>query len=247
MAIDALPHGEAHLWYVHAEPLQEPALLAAYDALLTPAERARGARFIPAESRHRHLVTRALVRCTLSRYADVAPDGWRFIENAWGRPAIDPACDALGLRFNLSHADGLIACLVARDVEVGIDVEDTGRRADYLGVGRRYFSRGEATALEAATGDARAERFYQLWTLKESYIKARGIGLALPLAAFTFDLRGERPTIAFEPPIEDNPAGWQFSQFRIGRHAVATAVRTATAVSLCIRETVPLRQPYNLP
>lgn len=243
MAIDTLPQGEAHLWYVHPEPLQDEALLSAYDALLTPEERARGTRFVPAEARHRHLITRALVRCTLSRYADLAPDGWRFVENAWGRPAIDPACGAPGLRFSLSHADGLIACLVGRDVEIGVDVEDTGRRADYLGVGRRFFSRDEATALEATTGDARAERFYQIWTLKESYIKARGIGLALPLAAFTFDLQGERPTIAFEPPIEDNPDAWQFSQFRIGRHAVATAVQSATAVSIRIRETVPLRQP----
>ncbi len=245
MAIDALPQGEAHLWYVYPEPLQDAALLTAYDALLTPEERARGARFVPAEARHRHLITRALVRCTLSRYADIAPEAWRFVENAWGRPAIDPACGTPSLRFNLSHTDGLIACLVARDIDVGIDVEDTGRRADYLGVGRRFFSHEEAAALEATTGDARAERFYQLWTLKESYIKARGMGLALPLAAFTFDLRGERPTIAFEPPIEDDPAAWQFSQLRIGCYAVATAVRSAAAVSIRIQEAVPLRQPSS--
>ena len=238
--IEPLPRGEAHLWHVQPELLRDAALLRAYDTLMTSGERARGARFIPPAVRHRHLVTRALVRCVLSRYADVAPEAWRFVENTHGRPEIDPACGAPGLRFNLSHADGLIVCLVAQDVEVGIDVEDPRRTVDYLGIGTRFFSAREGAMLAAVPDAARAGRFFRYWTLKEAYIKARGLGLSLPLEAFTFDLDGEHPTIAFEPPIEDDPAAWQFTELRIHDHAVATAIRSADAVRICDRAIVPL-------
>jgi 4'-phosphopantetheinyl transferase len=237
---EALPAGEAHLWYAHPDKIRDADALRRCDALMTPEERARGARFIPDAARHRHLVTRALVRCVLSRYADVAPGAWRFVENAYGRPEVDPVCDAPGLRFNLSHADGLIVCLVARNMDVGVDVEDTSRVVDYLGIGTRFFSPREATALAAAPEARRAERFFDYWTLKESYIKARGMGLALPLAAFSFDLDGQGTAIAFEPPIEDDPVAWQFDRLRIGRHTVATAIRGAdTPVVLRVREMVP--------
>jgi 4'-phosphopantetheinyl transferase len=240
--IAELPADEAHLWYVRSEAASDPALLQAYDALQTDEERSRGARFVFERSRHQHLVTRALVRCTLSRYAAVPPEAWRFLVTAHGRPEISVPAVAPGLRFNLSHADGMIVCLVARNLEVGVDVEDPARAVEYLNIGRRFFSAAEFAALASVPEDGRGERFFELWTLKESYIKARGLGLSLPLSAFSFHLGGERIGISFAPPIVDEPASWQFDQLRIGRHLVATAVRMkGTPVAIRVRETVPLR------
>lgn len=238
---EMLAPGEAHLWHVAPEAVRDPALLAACDALMTADERARGARFIPLQVRHRHLVTRALVRRTLSRYADIPPAAWRFVENAHGRPEIDPACGAGGLRFNLSHTDGLIVCLVARELDVGVDVEDTARRLDdAMAIAARFFSPREAAALAAVPEPERLDRFFQYWTLKESYIKARGMGLALPLAAFSFDVDRDPPAIAFEPPIEDDPSAWQFTRVRLGPYALATAIRSRTPVAIRLREGAPL-------
>jgi 4'-phosphopantetheinyl transferase len=231
---------EAHLWFVRPDGIHDPALLQAYDALLTGEERARGARYVFEQHRHQHLVTRALVRTALSRYAPVAPEAWRFAANAHGRPEVVGPAAATDLRFNLSHSDGLIACLVARGVDVGVDVENTARPVDHLAIGERFFSPAEFAALAALPSASRPAGFYQYWTLKESYIKARGLGLSLPLAAFSFRI-DDAITVAFEPPIDDDPAAWQFTQFAIGAHAVATAVRKTDACPIQVRETIPLQ------
>jgi len=75
--------------------------------------------------------------------------------------------------------------------------------------------------------DARRWRAVELWTIKEAYIKARGMGLALPLRAISFDLRGAAPTAAFEPSVQDDAREWQFERRAIGGHAIALAIRAA--------------------
>ena len=60
-------------------------------------------------------MTRALVRTTLSRYAEVDPAAWRFERNRYGRPhLLAGQCDR-DLRFNLSHTRGLIASVPRLD------------------------------------------------------------------------------------------------------------------------------------
>jgi 4'-phosphopantetheinyl transferase len=224
--------------------VSDPALLGAYDALQTDEERARGARFAFERHRHQHRVTRALVRCVLSRYAPVAPEAWRFEAGGHGRPQIGAPASARGLRFNLTHTDGLVACLVARDLDIGVDAEDATRIVEYVPLARRFFSAEEAAAVaNAAEGAPRAERFFRTWTLKEAYLKARGLGLSLPLAAFAIRTSGERISIAFEPSIDDDPARWQFESLALGSHLLAVAVGGARApMVLRTLETIPLRE-----
>ncbi len=223
--VRGLDDGEAHLWWVCPDEV-EPTQLERGRRLLTAAELDRVSRFRRASDRRSCLVTRILLRTTLSRYVEVAPERWRFRANAYGRPEIDsPACP---LRFNLSHTEGLIVCLVSRERDVGVDVEATTRPHRGLEVAERYFSPREAAALRATGASVQPERFLQFWTLKESYIKARGLGLAIPLAAFTFEL-DQRPgspiRLHTEPSLDDDPARWQFTLERLGAgHLVATAI-----------------------
>ena len=63
-------------------------------------------RFRFEKDRHTSLVTRALVRTVLSRYADVSPGDWRFVANEYGSPEIDEPSEERCLRFNLSHTEG---------------------------------------------------------------------------------------------------------------------------------------------
>jgi 4'-phosphopantetheinyl transferase len=69
--------------------------------------------------------------------------------------------------------------------------------------------------------------FFDYWTLKEAYIKARGLGLTLPLGQFTFHrIPGRAPAISFAPELHDDPSSWQFAQFWPTRdHRMAVAVR----------------------
>jgi 4'-phosphopantetheinyl transferase len=246
MTLLALPPDEVHLWTFFPDTIDDPRLFAAYEALLAPEEQARKERYKFEHSRRELVFTRALVRSTLSRYADVAPAAWTFRQNEYGRPEIDPAAHPgiVPVRFNLSNTRGLIACLVALDREVGVDVEDTERQGETVGIADSFFSPIEVAALRALPEDRRRSRFFDYWTLKEAYIKARGMGLHIPLDQFSFLLdQGPRIGIAFDPRLGDDPATWQFAQFHLSpRHRTAAAVRRGTGPDLrfVVRRTVPL-------
>ncbi len=240
---DPLPRDQVHLWYLRPEAATDPALVQAYLALLAPDERERWRRFSVAEAGQLYLLARALLRTTLSRYADVPPQAWVFEPNRYGRPELAGPAGAPPFRFSLSHAEGLVACLVALDREVGVDVEATERTGDLLEIADRFFAAAEAEALRSLPEPERRARFFEYWTLKESYIKARGLGLSLPLHDFAFELGGAEIQIRFAASIDDAPEAWQFSWFRLDeRHVLATSVRRGSDPSLTIvsRETLPL-------
>ena len=217
----------AHLWWIRPDTLTDPAELARGRALLTDDEREKTDRFRFARDRHTCLITRVLVRTTLSRYCDVPPARWRFRTNDQARPEISTPPSTI--RFNLSHTNGLIVCLVSRGREVGVDVESLNRANRWLDLAERFFAPREATVLRRVDESERPTRFLEYWTLKEAYVKARGLGLAIPLTGFSFDLPARAPDdirIRFTPAIDDDDARWQFTLERFGRdHLVATAVQ----------------------
>ena len=242
---ETLARRHAYLWWLRPDTFTDPTELARYRALLTDDEREKTDRFRFARDRHTCLMTRVLVRTSLSRYCGVPPARWRFRTNDHGRPEIDTPPSTI--RFNLSHTNGLIVCLVSRDREVGVDVENLDRVNHWLELAERFFAPREAAALRRVDASERPTRFLQYWTLKESYIKARGLGLAIPLAGFSFDLPAAEPdaiSIQFTPEIGDDEARWQFTLERLGRtHLVATAVERAgpEPVQITMREVVELR------
>ena len=213
-----------------------------YLALLSADERARMARLVFERDRRRFLLTRALVRTMLSRYASVAPQDWAFMANVHGRPELlDRPSGVPDLRFNISHTEGLIACAVTIGREVGIDVEHVGRRLTH-DVPARFFAPREVADLNAVPEPERHKVFFDYWTLKEAYIKARGFGLALPLADFAFRLSpASPPEISFEPALPDDPATWQFAQdWPTPVHRLGLAVRrTGPDLAIRIRQVVP--------
>jgi 4'-phosphopantetheinyl transferase len=206
------PH-DVHLWLTFYDRIAGE--LDAMRLLLSVAEIERAARYQGADDRKRHLVTRALVRTVLSRYAQVTPMDWRFAANAYGRPEIaNDAPEAAGLRFNLSHTRGLIALAVSRR-DVGVDVECVNARPVSPGMAQRFFAPDEAAALARIPAEQRQLRFFEYWTFKEAYIKARGRDLTFPLDRFRLDFSGERSVrLAIDPELEDAPARWHLAQFR---------------------------------
>jgi 4'-phosphopantetheinyl transferase len=234
---------EVHLWVVEPERVLEPRLLSAYLGLLDASERERHQRFRFEKHRHQFLVSHALVRVTLSRYAPVPPEAWRFVTNAYGRPEL--VGEGLPrLRFNLSHTDGMAVCAVALDMEVGADVENSNRPGQTVELAESFFAPAEVAALQALPPERQRERFFELWTLKESYIKARGAGLSLPLEQFAFHLEpGQPPRVSFDARLGDEPAAWQFVRLKLSaEHPVAVAARRAWGLPLRVRcqRTVPL-------
>ena len=243
-----MPEREAHLWIVRPDRARDPDLINSYDKLLSKDERKTRDRFRFPKDRELCVLARALVRTVLSRYADVTADAWRFVNNEHGRPEVHEPRSERSLKFNLSHTKGLVVCVVARDREVGVDVEDQERRGKLLEVAERFFSPSEATALRRLPKAEQLDRFFFYWTLKESYIKARGKGLAIPLSQFSFELderRGEGIRISFVPELDDDPERWQFTALSFGRqHRIAVGVerKEQDTVRFIVRETVPLRE-----
>lgn len=246
-----LAPGQIDLWLVRDDQVADDMLLSQMRALLSPAERAQEPRFHFPHDRKRYLLTRALVRTVLSRYAPVAPADWQFAANAHGRPRIalegaggcGAGCE--GLDFNLSHARGLIALAVARHRTLGVDVEQVSARRGSLDIAQRFFSPREAADLAGVPALALQERFYEYWTFKESYIKARGRGLSLPLEqfGFTFPSHGE-VHLSVDSALDDDAARWSFWQMQpTPEHLLALcAERTpAQATVLTVREAVPLQ------
>lgn len=240
--MELLPLNAVHIELVDPDDPEAAAHHDAYRALLSPDEHARMARLVFERDRRRFLLTRALVRTMLSRYAPVRPAEWTFIANTHGRPEIlDRPAGVPDLRFNLSHTDGLIACAVTIGREVGVDVEHIGRRVVH-DVAGRFFAPSEVTALKALPEAEQHRVFFDYWTLKEAYIKARGFGLALPLADFAFTLDPPRPpAIAFEPTLDDDPTTWQFAQdWPTPVHRLGLAVRrTGRDLPVRIRRVIP--------
>jgi 4'-phosphopantetheinyl transferase len=212
------PGDAAHIdiWLVFYQPLTDPDLHARWLPLLNQAERAQQLRFHFADDRLRYLATRALVRSVLSRYAPLAPAEWCFTPNAYGRPAIaNDHAQAASLSFNLSHTRGLIAMAVTRGRELGVDVENLGTRQVSDGIAEHFFSPAEVAQLATVPPQARQDRFFEYWTFKEAYIKARGMGLSIPLDRFSFHFPDERRiSLSIEPDLGDDPERWRFWQFR---------------------------------
>jgi 4'-phosphopantetheinyl transferase len=234
---------DVEVWTVRQDALAVRARLPAYESVLSDDERQRADRFVHEPDRARFVIGRALARTMLSRFADVAPAEWPIAIDEHGRPELRrPPAGAPDLRFNLSHTPGLVACAVTIGREVGVDVEYIGRRLTHDNIPERFFSAREVADLRALPRDQQATVFFDYWTLKESYIKARGLGLALPLGQFTFIRHdGRAPSIVFAPELHDDPASWQFAQFwPTTEHRMAVAVRrTGADLPIIVSDVVP--------
>jgi len=209
---------------VWAAPLDAvpDALWPRVESILDAAERERARRFrFERDCRH-YWAAHALKRVMLSVSTGgaIAPRAWAFDTGPHGRPAV---VGGAGAHFNLSHCDGLVACAVSRAGEPGIDVENLDRALP-SDVAETCLAADEAKWLNDLPPTARQAGFLRLWTLKEAYIKATGLGLSQPLDAFAIGFDPLR--ISFADPALGDPSAWRFEQLELGgRHLLAVAWR----------------------
>ncbi|TMV45527.1 4'-phosphopantetheinyl transferase superfamily protein [Paenibacillus mesophilus] len=158
-----------------------PELMSAWMSLISADKRRKIAKFVRKEDQYRSLIGELLVRSTIVRHTGMTNDDIRFACNEYGKPALEG--DA-AFSFNLSHSGGwVVLAWSATALPLGIDVEQIVP-IDYR-IAESFFTSREKVDLFAREGDGRLDYFYRLWTLKESYIKAIGKGLSMPLDRFT--------------------------------------------------------------
>jgi len=223
-----------NLWCAYPDDLLSEPVAAACALLLSQDEQARWKTFRFARHAREFLATRALVRTALSHYNPIAPEDWRFQANSHGKPAVEPSC---GLRFNLSNSPGLVVCLISQGAEVGVDIEPYERAQQIAGLATEVFSPPELAQLAALRGPERVDRALSLWTLKEAYSKARGLGLSLPLDRFSFLFGGaEEIHLQLDPGLNDLAQRWRFCLLEHANHRIALMAEQAAAHDLRIWE-----------
>ncbi|WP_461481238.1 4'-phosphopantetheinyl transferase family protein [Porticoccus sp.] len=174
-------------------------------SLLPAGERERVLRKLAPEDKQLALATRVLIRAVISAYLGGNPGDWRFDLSPTGKPYLSGAPQPLA--FNLSHSGNLVACAIAGQQGIGVDIEDSRVERNFLALARRFFTPQEYTELASLPAAAQANHFYQLWTLKESHLKARGLGLANGLDRYCFQRDNHDKYHLSAPP--DTPGQWQ--------------------------------------
>ncbi len=207
--------GQVHFFYtIVNETIQNPRLTSYYHTVLSKPDRRKINRFIFKKDKTTCLATRALVRFVLSRYSNIPPKDLQFIKNKYGKPKLKSKHGKPPLQFNISHSGRITACAVTLNQEIGIDVEDVSRKVN-LNIADRFFSEKESSYLKSLPDHLKTQSFLEIWTLKEAYIKAKGMGLSIPLNKFSFEIQGEKTSIHFEKPLNDKPGNWTFFKFPI--------------------------------
>lgn len=153
---------------------------------LSPDETARAERFHFPRHRHAFVLGRAALRALLGSYLDIPATEVRFVYGPQGKPALES--DARALRFNASNSGKLAAYVFTIGCEIGIDIEQHRPLPDLENIAHRFFSPEEAAELLGLAATERTAAFFRCWTRKESYIKAMGGGLSIPLDSFQVTL-----------------------------------------------------------
>ncbi|MFZ4394256.1 MAG: 4'-phosphopantetheinyl transferase family protein [Kiritimatiellia bacterium] len=221
--------GDVHLFFAI------PELAGAVDEHgLSLAEQARLARLHFEVDRRSVRAAYGLKHVVLNRALGQMGAGWTEVTGPHGKPALaEPWASGSGVRYNLSHSRRMVMMGVARDVELGVDLEDVDRVRAHDDVAAQCFAPNECADL-AASGSA--TRFVDYWTLKEAYLKARGEGLLLPLAQVMFAFHGQRIHFGAPPALEPTPGAWQFALLApIPECRAAVAIARGSRPALTVR------------
>jgi 4'-phosphopantetheinyl transferase len=174
--------------------------------------------------RGRFVAARGWLRWVLGRYLDRAPQDLRFRSDSGGKPALAGPGDGF-LRFNVSHSGGLALVAVTAGREIGVDVERISGGFPGLEVAERFFARAEVDRLGSLPEELQTQAFFACWTRKEAYVKARGVGQALPLDQFEVSLApDEPPTLRSTGVDESELRRWSLHVVDVGKEHAAAVV-----------------------
>ena len=198
--------------------------------ILSLDEQERAKRFHRVSDRKHFIVARAALRLVLTRYLNVNARQISFDQNAFGKPRLTGTYDP-DLRFNLAHSSGLALYVIANGREVGVDLERIEPRFATMGLARSLFAPEEVAALSILSNEDFVPAFYRCWTRKEAYVKAKGLGLSLPLKSFVVSVAppNETPLLVPDRDEIEEQARWMLVDVIVGEgFAASLAVECRT-------------------
>lgn len=184
--------------------------------LLDAREKARADRILSKEVARRFAYARSFLRLALGQALDERPQDLSFGTGIQGKPFLAGRHWGSGLFFNLSHCQGLTALVTAKETLVGVDAETPDRDLDHQRFAQRFFHRDELAVLADLKGEDQRQAFYRIWTQKEAWLKAMGVGLKLSLSSFAVSGGdGEKSALLFWDQDREAQTKWRFETLSI--------------------------------
>ncbi|HKY26788.1 MAG TPA: 4'-phosphopantetheinyl transferase superfamily protein [Pyrinomonadaceae bacterium] len=222
--VGTLADQEVHIWRVSVSQAQSS--VTHLSRLLDEEESKRAARFHFERDRVRFIVARGGLRIILGQYLKIDPAVIEFSYSAHGKPALSRAHSDSVIKFNLAHSHDLALYAFSPKRELGIDVEHMRPEVAGDDIAKRFFAAPEVDALRSLSAERRLEAFFNCWTRKEAYIKARGEGLTFPLSNFVVSMTPGEPASLLT--VQDSPqeaARWSLQELDAGEgYAASVAV-----------------------
>ena len=204
-----LSTGQVHLWLLDVQQFSNLAMKQALE-MMSNDEHERAQKFL--RGKNEYIASRWLLRKVLGLYQHELPQAVAFKRSEKGKPYIPGS----SLQFNLSHSGHWAVLAVARDMQIGIDVEQGKHSRDLAGIAANYYHPDEVTQLQQRQGEEQTRYFYQLWTLKEALLKAMGVGISAGLENLNFQLKDTITVdISPTPGITSVTDKWQFHQWQL--------------------------------
>jgi 4'-phosphopantetheinyl transferase len=215
---------DVHLWRADLE--LKDTEIKRLGAILSRDERERASRFYFSDHRNRYIAARGLLRLILAGYLGVSPERMHFSYTRYGKPFLTSPTRAYSLNFNVSHSECMALYGFTVDRRIGVDIELVREIAQMAQMAKRYFSPVEIAQLEGLSGEELTRAFYDCWTLKEAYLKAKGVGLHYALDHFSVSVRSSESTVLIEniDEPEDVP------QWKLKAVTAGTGYSSAVAV-----------------
>ena len=227
-------NNELHLWCttIHGFSRQDELH---FLSVLSHEERRRHAHFAFQHHRDAFLTTRILARSVLARYTRTTPEQLRFRTGPYGKPRLR---SPMGIGFNLSNSSSMVVCLVGMNHMIGVDCEPFSRAEEILELSQEFLTGPELEEVFSLHPEKQAERALALWTLKESYLKALGVGLTETPMNFAFLYgTGPVPRLHCKSLFKGNARNWQFIALEHDRHRISIAMPSSSPARLSILET----------
>lgn len=228
----ALANDEVQVWSVDLD--QPSSRVGELFHFLSPDEQQRASRFQIEQKRLENVVGRATLRRLLGKFLALDPAALVFNYTSRGKPELAGAL-AGKLHFSVSHSGGLALIAVTRLCPIGVDVEHVRPRRYDIEVARRFFTTRESTVLESLPEADRPAAFFNLWTRKEAWLKATGVGIAESMNRVELSfLPGEPAHILSVADAPDEAGKWTLAGLNPATGFIgALAVRARDLNVLC--------------
>jgi 4'-phosphopantetheinyl transferase len=178
-----LRNHEIDIWRAHLD--QPPPVFDLLLQTLSSDERVRSGKYHFERDRKRFIASRGILRMILSAYLQTNPGRIEFKYSSHGKPMLEELARIKNLNFSLSHSAGLALYALVCDQEIGVDLEQIRPVPEMEQIASNLFSHWESEVFHALPEATKLEAFFNCWTRKEAYVKARGDGLSLAPDQFT--------------------------------------------------------------